>query len=81
MEWLQLIISFVLGGGISVLISARYTSMSAKVDAYGKMETFWQESNEKIRAEFSRQITELEARIKEVEKNECLRLNCKIRIN
>lgn len=79
MDWIQLILSFILGGGITVFITFRYTSMSAKVDAYSKMETFWQESNQKIRDEFQKQIQELENRIKEFEKHECLNVNCQNR--
>ncbi len=80
MEYIQTAIAFITGGGLFAIISIRYTSMTAKVDAYSKMENFWQESNEKIRIEFKLQIVELERRISDLETKECKRIECKNRL-
>lgn len=78
--WIQILISFVLGGGLLTLITIRYNNKAVKVDAYGKMEQFWQDSNESIRKEFQTRVNELEKRISDLEKTVCRRPNCKTRL-
>ncbi len=78
--WVQTIISFILGGGLLTIITSKYNKKTVKVDAYSKMEDFWQASNESIRREFQIRVLELEKRIDDLEKNVCRRVECKIRV-
>lgn len=79
-NWIQLIISFILGGGLLTFITVRYSAKGAKLDAYSKIEDFWKASNESLRTEFKIRLSELEARITELELNSCRRQNCNLRI-
>ncbi len=78
--WVQIIASFILGGGILTVFTVRSNRKAIKVDAYGKMEQFWQASNESIRKEFTIRVLELEKRITELEKTVCRRTGCKSRL-
>lgn len=80
MDWIQIISSFILGGGLLALITIKYSNKTAKVDAYVKLEKFWQESNQTIRGEFQTRVSELEKRIDELEKTVCRNIKCKTRI-
>ncbi|MEI7735810.1 MAG: hypothetical protein WCI49_10095 [Ferruginibacter sp.] len=80
MDWIQIISSFILGGGLLALITIKYSNKTAKVDAYVKLEKFWQESNQTIRGEFQTRVSELEKRIDELEITVCRNIKCKTRI-
>lgn len=79
-NWISMIFSFILGGGLLSIFTFRYTSKNAKTEAYSKLENFWQESNENIRKEFTQRVTELEARIESLEITVCRRVQCKNRM-
>ncbi|MBV5346824.1 hypothetical protein JZU46_01180 [bacterium] len=78
--WIQTIISFIAGGGLLTIITTRYNKKSAKIDAYVKLEDFWQASNESLRQEFQIRVQELEKRIEGLEKNVCRHIECPTRI-
>jgi hypothetical protein len=79
-EYLNYILTFILGGGILSVITAKFTRKTAKNDAYSKLESFWEASNAAIRKEFTKRVEELEARITDLETTVCRKPNCKSRV-
>jgi len=76
MDYLPAIFGFLTGGGLSAIASIRYIKKNTKLDYSDRAIKFMDDQNKIITQRFEK----LEARVKELEKISCERLECKTRI-
>jgi len=83
MEYLSLIISFIVSGGLSTLVTLKLSrrakeieTRTSKVDFADKAINFMERNNDKM----MKDLAELKAEVKQLSKFKCERIDCKIRI-
>lgn len=76
MEYLTLIISFILGGGITALANWRIAKKTTKVDFADKAIQFMEKQNDGL----MRRVARLEDEVRNISKLKCERVMCQDRI-
>ena len=76
MEYLSLIISFILGGGITVFTSYRIKKKSDKLEFADRAIQFTENYSQRLMA----RVSIMEGEIKQLSKFKCERTDCQIRI-
>jgi hypothetical protein len=76
MEYLNLIVSFVIGGGLTAFLNWRIRSKTEKVDFADKAMKFMEEQNDSL----MKRIEVLEKKVNALETMQCKKIDCKIRI-
>jgi hypothetical protein len=75
MEWVQIIIGFVTGGGLMVLTNYKINKSSQKVDFADKAMIFMEKENDK----YIKRIEKLEEDVKKLFQFKCTVVECKLR--
>ena len=76
MEYLNLIISFVVGGGLSTLVNLKLSSRTQKVDFADKAVKFMEVQNDSLMA----RVEKLETDVETLLNFKCERPNCPTRV-
>lgn len=76
MEYLSTILAFITGGGLTALISARWTRKNSKLDYADRAIAFMESQNERLIL----RIDKMGKRIDSLEVVSCQKLECKNRI-
>lgn len=72
MEWVQIIIGFITGGGLLTLINLRLNRKSADLDYTQKFTAFFGEENKKL----VQRIEDLEKKVEELINYKCTDMRC-----
>lgn len=75
MEWIQIIIGFITGGGLMVLTNYKINKSSQKVDFADKAMIFMEKENDK----YIKRIEKLEDDVKKLFEFKCTDLDCRNR--
>lgn len=77
MEYLNLILSFITGGGITLFANWRLNKRSQKVDFADKAIQFMEKQNDGL----MKRVSALEAEVKSLSKFKCERMECSQRLH
>lgn len=75
-DYISLIVSFVIGGGLTSMMNLRLNRKGAKLDLTEKLVEFWKEQA----GDLLDRVDKLEDQVKELLKSKCIRKDCDKRI-
>ena len=76
MEYLSLILSFILGGGLSTIFTVKYVRRAGKIDFADKAITFMEKQNNSL----MKRVFDLESDVKALKTLKCERIECQTRL-
>lgn len=83
MDWPQIVISFIVSGGLSVLFTWKIARKKSKLDYAEKAVNFWENQYDRVQSRYEivlNRLFALEIKVEELHKLKCTKADCENRI-